>query len=172
MNTAEIVGVCGFILAFLHICWQVWLQRSQNRERVRARVSLGSKPCVRVHNIGVVPVHLTGVELVIAGDGDGATRKFPFQAVLVVRCLSQKAGSLGEESWQLRGTPTYHEPLTRGNAYIFVLPKEAAPLSELLANADELNMWVSISSNGGEVDRLKKKDVVAYLADVARQNHA
>lgn len=167
MNTAEIVGVFGFILAFLHICWQVWLQRSQNRERVRARVSLGSKPCVRVHNIGVVPVHLTGVELVIAGDG--ATRKFPFQAVLVGRSLPQKAGSLGEEFWQFRGTPTYREPLTRGNAYIFVLPKEAAPLSELLAKADELNMWVSIYSNGGEIDRIKKKDVVAYLADVERQ---
>lgn len=101
MKTAEIVGVCGFILALLHICWQVWLQRSQNRERVCAKVSLGSKACVRVHNIGVIPVYLTSVELNVEGEGE--TRQFPFQTVLKMRSLPQSAGSLGEEAWQARG---------------------------------------------------------------------
>ena len=166
MTIGEGLGVLGFILALLHVGWQVWWQRYQNTERVRADVALGPKPCVRVRNVGVVPVHLDGVELVVSENG--TTGRFPFQAVLVVQCLPTEAGRLGEEVWQFPGRKTYKDPLPRGGKYIFALSKEAAPVNSLVANGAKSKMWIAVYSNSGEIYRLRTKDALAYLSAVAK----
>lgn len=161
MTTIEILGASGFGLSLAHICWQVWWQHRQNRERVRGEVSVGAKPCVKVHNTGAMPVHLTGVQLIVKQDG--ASQEYPFQKVIVRQALPTAAGRLGEEQWQFVGRRTYDEPLPRGGAYIFALPKEAAPLQELVTKADRLKMWISVCSNAGEICRLKQKQTLVYL---------
>lgn len=162
MTILETVGVLGFILSLAHICWQIWWQ---NRERVRAEVSVEPKLCAKVHNIGAMPVHLTGVQLIV--NQDGTIREYPFQKVIVRRALPREAGCLGEEQWQLVGRPTYDEPLPRGGAYIFVLPKEAAPIQELVAEASRLKMGISVCSNACEICRLKEKHALLYLKRLA-----
>ncbi len=172
MKITEIVGICGFIAAFLHICWQVYIQRSQNRERVSAKVSpkvsRGTDVCVRVHNFGVVPVHLAKVELIV--ESGSVQRKFLFQSVIVRWSIPEEdsPGGLGEEHWCLGGKPTYDKPLTRGEAYNFVLVLKKLELSEILSKARTSKIRVSICSNGGEICRVQKKDVLMLLDIMAK----
>jgi hypothetical protein len=169
MTTTEILGVSGFGLTLAHICWQVWWQHRQNREHVRAEIPLAPSPHVKVHNIGVMPVHLTGVRLVTSREG--LRKDYPFQTVVVHQCLPTEAGRLGKEVWQLVGRATYPEPLQRGDAYSFVLPNAAAPVEELLANARHLKMWISVYSNAGEVYRLKQKQVLRLLQALGKDGN-
>jgi len=167
MTISEILGILGFILALFCLGWQMWSQHTQTRERVRAKILLQSKPCVQVHNTGLVPVHLTGAELVVVSS-KGITKKYPLQAMCAHRCLPQEAGRLSEEIWQFLGEPTYDEPLPPGGAYRFALPKEAAPLNELVVNAKKSKMWISFYSNGGELYRLRKKQALAYVGELVK----
>lgn len=70
-----------------------------------------------------------------------------------------------------RGSPTYDEPLARGNAYIFVLILNTTELSDLLTKAHACRIRISIHSNGGEICRVQKKDVLMYLNSMAEQNN-
>jgi hypothetical protein len=165
-----IVGVCGFVMALSHVCWQIWWQLRQNKERVRAEFLEGPEPCVRVHNIGAIDVHVTGVDLVV--ECGRKTEKYVLQAPAIHRAIPQAAGGLGNEIWQYVGDRSYGEPVQRGAAQVFGLPTGAAPLSELLANPKNLRVYISVYSNAGEIFRLGKKNTLAYLTAVATQEPA
>ena len=165
MTIGEILGVMGFILAFLHVGWQVWWQRYQNTERVRADVRVGPKPCIQVRNVGVIPVHVTGVELVVYEGG--AKKHFPLQSVLVMQCMPSEAGRLGEEVWQFPGWKTYADPLPRGGKYIFALHKETPQIPQPMASGARPKMWIAVYSNNGEIFRVRTKQVLAYLSAIA-----
>lgn len=169
MTTIEILGALGFGLSLAHIGWQIWWQHRQNRERVKAEISLGPNPCIKVHNTGNVSVYLSGVRLIV--EQEGTTQKFPLQAPIVLRALPREAHLLGEEQWQLVGKPTYDEPLPRGGAYNFVLPIAAAQIDDLVENAMRLKMRISVFSNAGEIVRLKQKDTLVYLKALSENVH-
>ena len=161
MTTTEILGVMGFCVACLgfvvtsaHIVWQVWWHHHQNHERVRALVLMDPQPHVRIHNIGVVPVFLTAVELVW---GD---QRFPLVTVIPHHCLPRAPGEIGETVWQTTGATTYSYPLERGNAFNFILTTKGLP-------AVAGRRYISVRSYGGELCRVMGKHVNAFLAAVA-----
>ena len=132
-------------------------------------VSRGTNACVRVHNIGVVPVHLAKVELIF--ESESVSRKFLFQSVIVQWSMpmDDSTGGLGEEHWCLGSKPTYDKPLTRGEACNFVLVLKKSELNEILSKTRTSKIRVSVCSNGGEICRVQKKDVLVLLNSMAEQ---
>lgn len=154
MSISEMIGVFGFCLALGHISWQIWFQHRQNKERVRSSVFLEEFPCVKVVNIGVIPVYVAGVDLFV---GD---RKLPFEIVVRRRALPKSAGELGKEQWQRVGRPSYEEPLQRGAEQIFMLVCGAIPTK---AELEKCAPRIVVRSNMGAIFRIKGKRVLEYL---------
>ncbi len=171
MAANEVLAVAGFAVALLalllsmaHVAWQVWWQHRQQKERVRAIACVGAKPCIRVHNIGVIPVFLASVELVF--ETTSGTRRLPLQCPFVHRVLAQDENGLSPEVWQLSGVGTYEEPLERGAACVFAFPTGVVPIIEMLAAAKGNGAYISVCSNAGEIFRVGGKETLAFLTAV------
>jgi hypothetical protein len=161
MTASELLGVAGFCIALFtfvvtaaHIAWQVWWQHRQEKELVRVVIAMEPKLHVLVHNVGVVPVYLTGVELV------ADERRIPLLAVVRLQALPTEIGKAGTEVWQATGRKTYLEPLQRGDAHPFVLLEVLPQLPK--------KAYISVTSNAGVIRRLKGKPLARMLEALAK----
>jgi hypothetical protein len=111
------------------------------------------QPHVRVHNLGVVPVYITNVDLVSGG------KRYPFVTVISHQCLAAGPGMASPTVWQTAGAPTYPDPLERGNACNFVLATKGLPA----ATGGE---YIAVSSHAGEIFRRAGQQVTDFLATV------
>jgi hypothetical protein len=84
-------------------------------------------------SIGVIPVHVAGVELSVG------ERTVPFEAIVRHRTLAQ-----------------YSEQ-------IFVLTSKAVPTKEEMEKVPYHQVCIAVRSNGGEIYRIRGKPVLDFL---------
>lgn len=151
---AHILGVLGFLLACAALGWHVWTYRSDRKERIGAKLSIGARigfpePTLWLYvwNLGRVPVYIKEVVLE----------------------MSNEKGELGKEVWSmlLQAHPACSDALQPGQAREYVLSanhyfiKRGSDLQE-----DDVSLVVR--SPKGELLRIRGSEVSVYLRALAQ----
>lgn len=161
-----VLGVLGFVIAFILLLWQFWTYHNDRKDCVHGSLSISSI-CLNldIWNAGQYPVYLKSVTL----------QWGPIKGKLVVDIPGRTLGwdknqtsgqstiSVGQE---FQPYPEKKGPLQRGEPRHFICP--VAVSKDFTVNCDR-KVWVSVKSPKGEVLHIETEELRRYLQEIAKE---
>ena len=180
MSTTEVLGVLGFCLGVLNTAITIFVfiykerkEANQHREKVTATVSynVADAPEMRVEVYNPSPtlkILAEQVQLKYRGGAPAPNPQaggFRFEHVEdAIPLRSTRPITYPDSSFTTNGTSEEIEPLRRAE---FFLP--AQPVLSSIAELPPKDVWISISSAGGEIGRIDGERVVPILRMVVHR---